>query len=64
MLLKRCLMTYRDTLSFVYLSLCLRLGLSKSYLCDLFFLLSFSFSLQLIISGEVTSYIFKHAVKF
>ena len=36
-------LSYRDTLYYVYLSLCLRLGLDMSYLCDLFFHYYFHF---------------------
>ena len=36
-------LSYRDMLYFVYLSLCLRLGLFMSTLCDLFFLNRFHF---------------------
>ena len=36
-------LSYGDTLYFVYLSLCLPLGLFNSYLCDLFFYYHFHF---------------------
>ena len=59
--------SYRDTLYFVYLSLCLRLGLFMSYLCDLsylfilFFIIIFIFiTINYIISLRQKNLSFEH----
>ena len=54
-------LSYRDTLYFLYLSLCLRFGLYISYLCDLCCHIIFIFiTINHIISVIQTNLIFKH----